>query len=154
VLFARCDWDGVICLVVVFPVFPVVLSVINFTPRRNFMALRYARLCLEQLESRELLTGNVILDWNAAALDAIRAAGTGPPPASRALAMLHVAMYDAVDVIEPQAALYPVPGLPGAAPPHGSAEVAAAAAADRVLDQLFPEQAAGFDSQLRTFLAN
>jgi hypothetical protein len=42
---------------------------------------------------------DVVTDWNAAALDAIRAARTSPPVASRALAILHVSIYDAVNGI-------------------------------------------------------
>ena len=37
---------------------------------------------------------DVVTEWNAAALDAIRAEKTPPPPASRALAILHISIYD------------------------------------------------------------
>src|SRR5262249_29408832 len=43
--------------------------------------------------------GDVVTDWNNAALDAIRAGNTAPPIASRSLAILHVAIYDAVNGI-------------------------------------------------------
>ena len=43
--------------------------------------------------------GDVVTDWNNAALDAIRAGRTAPPIASRSLAILHAAIYDAVNGI-------------------------------------------------------
>src|SRR5215510_4905163 len=43
--------------------------------------------------------GDVVTDWNNAALDAIRAGRTAPPIASRSLAILHAAIYDAVHSI-------------------------------------------------------
>ena len=42
---------------------------------------------------------DVVTDWNAAALNAIRANRTPPPIASRALAILHASIYDAVNGI-------------------------------------------------------
>jgi hypothetical protein len=70
------------------------------------------------------------------------------------MAMVHVAIYDAVDLIDKSYALYPVPGLKAVAPPGTSPEVAAAVAADKVLDGVFPKQAATFDAQLQAFLAS
>ena len=43
--------------------------------------------------------GDVVTDWNNAALDAIRADRTAPPIVSRSLAIVHVAIYDAVNGI-------------------------------------------------------
>jgi hypothetical protein len=42
---------------------------------------------------------DVVADWNRAALDAIRANRTSPPQASRALAILHASIYDAINGI-------------------------------------------------------
>jgi len=42
---------------------------------------------------------DVVADWNNAALDAIRAGRTAPPIASRSLAILHAAIYAAVNGI-------------------------------------------------------
>jgi hypothetical protein len=42
-------------------------------------------------------SADVVIDWNAAALEAIRANRTPPPIASRGLAILHASMYDAVN---------------------------------------------------------
>src|SRR5262249_8642716 len=105
-------------------------------------------LALEGLEQRCLLSGDVVLDWNATLLQAVRVNGTPPPLAARDMAMVHVAIFDAVDTIEPAYASFPVPGLAAVPAPGASAEVAAVAAADRVLDSVFPTQAATFDAQL------
>src|SRR5262245_47802217 len=117
-------------------------------------AKRHRRLSLEPLEDRCLLSGDVILQWNETLLNAIRLAKTAPPPASRQLAMLHIAMYDAVDALVPRYSFYAVPGLSASPPPaaHAFPEVAAAAAANTVLDRLYPTQAATFDAQFRSFL--
>jgi hypothetical protein len=101
-----------------------------------------------------LLSGDVILAWNATLLNTIEAQRTSPLLASRSMAMLHVAMYDAVAALDPTYAFYPVPGLANAPPPaaHAFPEVAAAQAADTVLDSLYPAQAATFDAQFQAFL--
>jgi hypothetical protein len=112
------------------------------------------RLGLEPLEDRCLPSGNVVLDWNATLINTIEAQRSPPLPASRSMAMVHVAMYDAVVALEPAYTFYPVPGLADAPPPaaHAFPEVAAARAADAVLDSLYPAQAATFDAQLQSFL--
>jgi hypothetical protein len=84
---------------------------------------------------------DVVLTWNTAALDAIRSASTSPPAASRALAILHTAMFDAVNGIERSYRPYLVPTL---APFGASPTAAANAAAYRVLSVLFPTQARDF----------
>ena len=48
-----------------------------------------------------LIAGNVVTDWNETALQAIRSLGTPPPAASRALAITHAAIYDAVNSASP-----------------------------------------------------
>ncbi len=51
--------------------------------------------------------GDVVTDWNTAALDAIRAGRTAPPIASRSLAILQVSIYDAVNGIARHARALP-----------------------------------------------
>jgi membrane-associated phospholipid phosphatase len=113
------------------------------------------RLCLEPLEERCLLSGNVILDWNAIQINTIESNHTPPLPSSRSMAMVHVAMYDAVEGIhDARYTLYPVPGLdPEDAPRHASREAAAIAAADTVLNSLYPAQQATFDALYQAELA-
>ncbi|KAI9002557.1 phosphatidic acid phosphatase type 2/haloperoxidase [Hyaloraphidium curvatum] len=78
-------------------------------------------------------------DWNAVLLQRIRDTSLAPPRAARALAMLHVAMFDAVNGISPGYSSYAVARSSLAA---GAAPGAAAAAAARgVLNTLFPASA-------------
>lgn len=87
-------------------------------------------------------SADVITDWNSAALDAIRAGRTTPPVAARALAILHVAIYDAVNGITQSHEPYFVTGKPAGV---ASVEAAAAAAAHRVLITLFSSRQTEFD---------
>lgn len=86
---------------------------------------------------------DVVTDWNSAALDAIRGDRIAPPPAARILAILHVAIYDAVNGItrthEPYFVTAKAAGV-------ASVEAAASAAAHRVLVALFPARAEALDA--------
>jgi len=85
---------------------------------------------------------DVVTDWNTAALDAIRAEKTPPPEASRALAILHASIYDAVNGIDRTHEAYFVQSR---VPASASKTAAASAAAHEVLVALFPASAASFD---------
>lgn len=95
-----------------------------------------------------------ILFWSAVALEANRVSHTdgskeqnGPPLSSRALAIVHLAMYDAYAAIDPKAGHAYLPHLPK--PPHGAAaQAAVAGAAHATLSALFPSQKGYFDSKL------
>ncbi len=93
---------------------------------------------------------DVVTDWNSAALGAIRRGRTAPPAASRALAMLHAAIYDAVNGITRTHETYRVES---AVPRSASLESAAAAAAHTVLVAVFPGDADVFDGLYVTSLA-
>ncbi len=106
------------------------------------------------LTDKQVAHADVVVDWNATALQAIWNAATPPTSASRVLAMVSVATYDAVDGIHPSYDFYSVPGL-SARPSHGaSPEAAAAAAAYTVLSSLYPTQQAMFDAEYQATLAN
>jgi hypothetical protein len=94
--------------------------------------------------------GDVVTDWNNAALDAIRADRTAPPIASRSLAIVHVAIYDAVNGIARTHERYLVPS---AVPASASREAAATAAAHRTLVTLFPNHTSTFDALHAAILA-
>ena len=79
--------------------------------------------------------GDVVTDWNNAALDAIRAGSTAPPIASRSLAILHVSIYDAVNGIARTHEPYLVQSAVQAS---ASREAAASAAAHRRARQFIP----------------
>jgi hypothetical protein len=86
---------------------------------------------------------DVVTEWNSAALDAIRADRTPPPRAARALAILHVAIYDAVNGVTQTHEPYFVKDKPAGV---ASVEVAASAAAHKVLAELFPAHAEALDA--------
>ena len=94
--------------------------------------------------------GDVITDWNTAALNAIRVNRTSPPVASRALAILHASMYDAVNGISRSHEPYFVQS---AVPSSASKEAAAAAAGHRVLMTLFSREPHRFDHLYHATLA-
>lgn len=104
-----------------------------------------------------------ILYWNEVALEANRVSHTngkneqtGPTLSSRALAIVHLAMYDAYAGVrgnpnQPVNLSPYLPGLPdpqlNAAPDSGVAAAAVAAAAHATLSQLFPSQKPFFDQK-------
>ena len=94
------------------------------------------------LSIASLAESDVVTDWNTAALNAIRADKTPPPDASRALAILHASVYDAVNGIVRSHKPYFVKEK---APMAASQEAAASAAAHRVLMTLFPANAETFE---------
>ena len=95
-------------------------------------------------------SGNPVTDWNTTLLDAVRTASSAPPLASRNMAMVHAAIYDAVNCISKKYSPY----LVEIDPPAGtSAEAAAAAAAHRVLVSVYPAQAVTFNEAFKSSLA-
>lgn len=93
---------------------------------------------------------DVVLDWNSAALAAIRTASTPPPPASRNLAILHIAVHDAVNGLRPR---YDSWMAHAGAPSNASAEAAATSASRDVLVALYASQAATFNALNSAILA-
>jgi hypothetical protein len=89
---------------------------------------------------------NVITDWDAAAV----ALAPPPPMGQRGLAMVHLAMFDAVNSIERRYRPYRT-GLN--TPRATSQEAAAAMAAASVLAALHPEKAAELKASLATYVA-
>ena len=93
--------------------------------------------------SATVATADVVTHWNSAALETIRAARVTPPHASRALAILHLSIFDAINGIDRTHEQYLVrSGVPASA----SKEAAASAAAHRVLATLFVDRAGIFDA--------
>ena len=97
-----------------------------------------------------LACADVVLDWNKVTLVAIQRTSAPPPIAARALAMTHVAIYDAVNSIEPTHQVFRVYYSQS---PTTSREAAAAQAAFRVLVQNFPAERAGLERALANSLA-
>lgn len=92
---------------------------------------------LGRIESSDLSVQctDLVSDWNAMVLNAIRADQTPPPQAAKNLAMIHTAMFDAANAADQQYAPY-LPNL--IAPADTSPEAASAAAAYHVAKHLYP----------------
>jgi PAP2 superfamily len=88
---------------------------------------------------------DAILHWNETALQAIKEDRTVPPIAARNLALLHAAIYDAVNAIDRTHTVFHVEAT---APLGASMAAAASGAAYRVLTQLYPKQKKRFDAAL------
>ncbi len=102
-------------------------------------------LCAALFLASSPTNANEIYQWNDVTLDAIRTARLTPPFSSRALAMVHIAMFDAVNAIEKR--YEPYLGMI----PHSrglSTELAAASAARTVLVNLMPLQKYAFERVL------
>jgi hypothetical protein len=94
-------------------------------------------------------SGKVVLDWNQTELAAIQQDGSSPPAASRSLAMVQAAVYDAVNAVQGKPGYY----VTQPAPSDASPVAAVAAAAHRVLSYLYPAQKATFDAALTNSLS-
>ncbi len=92
---------------------------------------------------------DVITDWNQKALPIVTKYSLGAP-GYRALAMMHLAMYQCVNAIEPRYEPYQA-RLD--APATASKEAAAAVAAAAVLAKLYPDDQARIDAELSQYLA-
>lgn len=92
---------------------------------------------------------DAVTQWNQTALESIMRARYVATSASRCLAMVHVAVYDAVNSIDGSHS--PYLGTVDA-PAGSSAEAAAATAAYEVLSALFPAQASILDTTLADYL--
>jgi hypothetical protein len=112
-------------------------------------SLLVSALAALSLQSVSRAQADVVTDWNATAL----AATAVPPNAilqSRALAIVHAAIYDAVRAVDRSGAAYAVDV---AAPAGTSVDAAAAAAAHAVLTRLAPGQRPMLDGALNATLS-
>ena len=91
-----------------------------------------------------------IMEWNEVAMKAATTARQTPTMSTRTMAMVHTAMFDAVNGIQPR---YQSFKFTGTAPPNALADAASATAAHAVLLKLFPEQRASLDEALTASLA-
>jgi hypothetical protein len=116
------------------------------------------RPALEALEERCLLSGDVVLEWNAIALDALKndsllganAKQNSPTHSSRALAIVQAAVFDAVNSIDQSYEPYLIDLH---APDGTSITAAAAQAAHDTLVSLFPDYKPTLDARLAADLA-
>ena len=92
-----------------------------------------------------------VLEWNSVLLKAIAQDKTAPPIAARSMAIMNVAIHDAIHSVLQFAKAYYVNTVK--APVWASADGAVAGAAYHTLMTLFPNQRSFFDAALRTALA-
>src|SRR5262249_55454625 len=121
----------------------------NVQRHRNRPGARF-RPHLEALEDRCLLSGDAVLRWNALTLEANAVdhgllgahEQGGPTRTARAFAIVHAAIFDAVNSIDHsyQPYLMEVPNVPSTA----SIDAAVAGAAHDTLAALYPSQKATF----------
>lgn len=120
---------------------------------------RAAQLHLECLEDRLVLNSDVVLEWHQLTLDAMvndsylgaNAKQAGPDRSSRALAIVHAAMFDAVNSIDRSYDPYLIRVK---APSGASIQAAAAQAAHDTLVALYPDFQATLDGALTEDLAH
>jgi len=93
---------------------------------------------------------DVVTEWNAIAVATAAAGRHGASDASRTTALVHAAVFDAVNAVEKRYAPYRVRVV---APAGASAEAAAVAAAHAALVRLYPAQQAALDQAYATSLA-
>ncbi len=93
-----------------------------------------------------------VVQWNRILLGILRTPGAQPPTVhpTRSMAILHAAVYDAVNAIAKTDAPYLIEL---GAPRHASEPAAAAAAAHAVLVRLYPAEAAALDANLAVSLS-
>ena len=112
---------------------------------------------VERLEGRRLLSGDMVLQWNSVALQAVAADHSGgvssqggPTRTARALAIVHAAIADSVADITRSFSPYLVRMR---APRGASVEAAVAQAGHDTLAALYPYQKLTFDAARRASLA-
>jgi hypothetical protein len=93
---------------------------------------------------------DMIADWNEKAVNAGNTARVGNFPTARAITMVHLAMFEALNSIEQRYTLY---RARVSADPDASKDAAAASAAHAVLVRVYPEQAAELDKALEASLS-
>jgi len=94
---------------------------------------------------------DVVLEWNVTALETTASAPFDPPLESRNVAIVHAAMFDAVNSITREFQSYAVDLPPKA---EAAPEAAAAAAAHLALVRLYPAQQARLDAAYAASLAS
>ena len=96
---------------------------------------------------------NQVVQWNRTLLSIVRTPGAKPATIhpTRSFAIMHAAIYDAVNAIDGSHKPYLVDLIPVS--PSASEDAAAAAAAHDVLVALYPSFQAMLDTQLQDFLA-
>jgi hypothetical protein len=129
----------------------------NYKQLLNCLLIMAILLCAngwaQKIDERESTPGeNVVLQWNRVLQETIRTPGQQPATIFpvRSFAMMHAAMFDAVNSIDGEYTPY-LTSVPGTR--KASQEAAAAQAAHDVLVALYPTRASVFDTELNNSLS-
>jgi hypothetical protein len=122
--------------------FVQVTSKARLRPKASIVSCAFT-VCLSIISATPV-RADTVTDWN------LQVFASGGPQIQRTLAMVHIAMFDAINAIEPRYTAFL--SLP-APPPGASAEAAAASAAHGVLLRLFPARQATLALALAASLA-
>lgn len=114
------------------------------------LLLRSLPLAATLLFTSPASRADVVTDWNEVAFKAVVAARQSPPMTVRSMAVVHTAMFEALNAVQPRFRAFRFHGTP---PAEASGDVAAAVAAHATLVKLFPDQRAAFDQALQQSLA-
>ena len=98
----------------------------------------------------ERLEAEVVMEWNWAMLTMIKEKNISNQFGNRTMAMVHIAMFDAINGINPEYTPFFVREM---APRSISPQAAAAAAAHKILSSLYPAEQETFDSIYREQLS-
>ena len=104
--------------------------------------MRRIALCTALIPVALAARADVVTDWNRIAVPIVTSYGLGAPP-YRELAMMHIAMYEAINAFEPRYQPY---RHKLEAPTGASKDAAAAVAAVRVLARLHADSAPKLDT--------
>src|SRR5687768_4599 len=124
--------------------------ILNHSRARFTSLLTLLAIFAISLAAPQTASADVVTDWNAIALARASAAGQGPAPGARTASIMHAAIFDAINAIDPRYTVYAV--SPPVTQP-ASQEAAAAAAGYGVLVRLFPTAKPTLDAQYAASLA-
>jgi len=100
---------------------------------------------------RAVMAANVVVEWNATAISTALSVSQGPVPQTRAMAIVAVAVNDAVNAITGK---YPTYAAAPTPPAGASADAAAIGAAHQALLLLYPSQSGALDAAAAASLSD
>ena len=139
--------EGVLCLLFLIPIVALALSVRR---QDQFQTIATIATVLLAITVASRAAGDEVMRWNQVATDATATANTNPLTESCVLAILHVAIHDAVNALESRYEPYQPRTSP--APAGASVEAAIASAANATLVALLPQSKVSFDAALEETL--
>jgi hypothetical protein len=124
--------------------------IVSRSLRKHASHGRHCPVSFELLEKRELFSADAVLQWNQTVLSAIRTDKPSVGFATRDLAIVHTAIYDAVNAIDQTSSVFHVKAT---APADASPIAAADAAGLATASALFPNDTALLQATYQSILA-